>query len=557
MDRLAETLKQINERLAMLSLSQRIAIALCAALIATSLLWLLQWSTAPVMTPVVEGEFSIEELTAAEEALRNAGVKFEARGSRLLVRADDRDNASRILYQADAAPKESRLSLEDLIASSSPFKPESDKSFERIVAWQNHLERVLETSPLVDKASVLLNPTTQRRIGHKTDVPTASVFVTLESGAELNAQSVHGIAATVARSVSGLELHNIDVINAATMKSHRVPAPDEADAAGFLDEIRKHEDYLQKKVEQVLTYIPGAIVNVSVALDNSRSLTQRQVYDKPQVKVEDSKSEESGTVASPAEPGVNANLGMGLSSGGGGDSLRSEDSKTEFFTPNLTEKTTIQEIAPSRRRVTAAVMVPRSWLVRIYKRSTPDVEDPTDDQLADIRALQLASIESSVSRVILAEGDAGGNDVSVDVYPDLDEQGRPFAASMLASLEQTPKDAAMSMARDYGAPVGLGALALISLMMMMRVVKRTTHLVGAAHADADEDDEDEDADGHAVLRVGGGPVGKAMRTGGFLQGQELSDTDLRYTELSEQVSELVEGDPQAAAELLAAWIKEE
>ncbi|RJP30595.1 MAG: hypothetical protein C4547_16600 [Phycisphaerales bacterium] len=557
MDRLADMLKQINARLALLTLSQRVAIALCAALIATSLLWLLQWSTAPVMAPVFDSEYPTDQVAEAEEALKSAGVAFEVRGARLFVRAEDRYNATRILYEQDAAPADSRLTLEDLILTSSPFKPESDKVFERKVAWQNELGRIIGSSPLVEKANVMLNPTTQRRIGHKTDVPTASVFVTLRGAAELNQQMVHGIAATVSRSVSGLEIHNVDVVNAATMKSHRVPAPDEADAAGFLEEIRKHEDYLQKKVEQVLTYIPGSIVNVSVALDNSRSMTLKQVYDKPQVKLEDSKSEESGTASAPAEPGVNTNLGMGLSGAGEGESNRSEDSKTEFFNPNLTEKTTIEQIAPARRRVTAAVMVPRSWLVRVFKRANPDVADPTDDQLADTRTVQLASIEASVAKVILAESDAVGNDVSVDVYPDLDDQGRPFAASMLAAAERTPTDTAISMARDYGGQIGLTALALVSLLMMMRVVKKTTHLVGAAAAGTAEEDDDEDADGHAVLRVGGGPVGKAARTGGFLQGQELTETDLRYTELSQQVSELVDGDPQAAAELVSAWIKEE
>ena len=69
MERLRQLLTDISVHLGVLTISQRIAIGLCAALAAGSLLWLLQWSTTPEMVPLVMRKFSYEELDAAEQYL--------------------------------------------------------------------------------------------------------------------------------------------------------------------------------------------------------------------------------------------------------------------------------------------------------------------------------------------------------------------------------------------------------------------------------------------------------------------------------------------------------
>jgi len=554
MDRLYALLKQISAQLAVLTVSQRLAIGLCAALIAASLLWLLQWSTAPDMVPVFTGEFSWKQLSEVEGSLKINGIDYQMRGRRVLVRAKDRNNAIRILHESDAVPDDGGLDIEWLIENTSPFKAESDKAYERNVAWGNKLAEIITTSPLVTRASVMINPTTKRRVGFKGDVPTASVNVTLKSGQKMTQQMVRGLAGLVSRAVSGLEPHNVEVIDGTTLRKYSVPAPDEADAVGFLDEIKKHEQHLQAKVMEVLAYIPNVIVNVSVELDNTRSKTEKQTFDKPQLKTEDTKSDETNAPETSGEAGANANLGMGLSSGAGGGSSNSEDSKTEFFPPNVKEKTTVQKVAPDRRRVTASIMVPRSWIVSVYQIVQPDAANPTDDELKPVKTIELKKIEDSVAATILADASDITKNVKVDVYPDLDHQGQPLGGPYVAAAQAAGMDA-VTVAKTYGPQVGLALLALLSLVMMMRVVRKSADL---ARADEREDLHGGQAEGDedAELYVADGAVGRAVLSGGFLEGQELDENEMRYQELSEQVSNLVDGDPSAAAELISGWIKE-
>ena len=77
MDRLRQWSNQISAQLSVLTVSQRLAIGLCAALVAGSLLWLLQWSTTPELVPLITQEFTFDELEAAEQSLSSNGIRYE------------------------------------------------------------------------------------------------------------------------------------------------------------------------------------------------------------------------------------------------------------------------------------------------------------------------------------------------------------------------------------------------------------------------------------------------------------------------------------------------
>lgn len=535
--------------MALLTVSQRLAIGLCAALIAASLLWLMQWSTTPDMVPVFEHEFAYDKIAAAETALSTGHVAYQTRGRRIFVQARDRDSALRILYETETVPDEGGLDVETLIANANPFQPESDKEFARNVALGNRLAQIIATSDLVERASVVIEPTTKRRVGYKAEVPKASVTLFLASGKEMNPQMVRGFALMVSHAVAGLEPHFVAVIDGRTMRPYTLPGPGEADAFGFLDEVRKHEKHLQEKVALTLAYIPSVIANVSVELDNTRSKTERQVFEKPQPKSEDSKVSETSAAQTPSESGVNANLGMGLTAGGPGQSSTTEDSKTEFFEPNLRERTTEEKIAPARRRVTASILVPRSWIVSVYQYANPTAKNPTEDELKDVRSIELQKVGEAVAKAILADV----SDVKVDTYHDLDVEGKPMAATYAAAFEPPAPDT-LTLVKSYAPQIGLGSLALLSLIMLMRVVRRSSALLNVQEESPPQEEREpgEETD----LYVAGGPVGRAALSSGFLEGQELSEDELRYQEINEQVSNLVENDPATAADLVKRWISE-
>src|SRR5262245_5756338 len=105
MDRLRQMLAQMMQQMSVLSVSQRVAIGLCAALAAFSVLWLIQWSTTPQMVPLVGTEFSFDSLDSAEAALKGAGIDYQLVGTRFLVRPADRYNALRVVHAANALPE--------------------------------------------------------------------------------------------------------------------------------------------------------------------------------------------------------------------------------------------------------------------------------------------------------------------------------------------------------------------------------------------------------------------------------------------------------------------
>ena len=173
MDRFRQLLSFIGARMSVLSVSQRVAIGLCAALIATSLLWLLQWSTTPDLVPLVTHEFTFQELDAAEVALKGNGIPYNIVGTRLFVRDADRHNALRLLHSADALPEGSLYDMAAVVNDQNPFQAPEQREYAQNYARGNELAKIIATAPFVKKASVIINPKTKRRLGGATDVPTA------------------------------------------------------------------------------------------------------------------------------------------------------------------------------------------------------------------------------------------------------------------------------------------------------------------------------------------------------------------------------------------------
>jgi flagellar biosynthesis/type III secretory pathway M-ring protein FliF/YscJ len=112
----------------------------------------------------------------------------------------------------------------------------------------------------------------------------------------------------------------------------------------------------------------------------------------------------------------------------------------------------------------------------------------------------------------------------------------------------------LTMVRGYGPQVGLGMLALLSLFMMMRIVRsvpqRPPSVTSAASKPSPVEEEE------FLLATGSGAVGKASVSESLLVGREVDDETLRYQELTEEVTKLVEADPESAAELLKRWMED-
>lgn len=555
MDRVRQQFDEILSRLKVLNTSQRIAIGLCAVMVAASLLWLMQWSTQPDMVSLLSHDFSFPELDSAEQALKANGIPYKSLGSRIFVRASDRHNALRLLHSANALPEGSLYDMAAVVTDQNPFLAPDAREFAQNYAKGNELARIISTSPLVKSASVIINPRTKRRLGGTSDVPTASIAVTLQPATEMSEGMVDGLAKLVSGAVAGLKPHNVYITDTATGRSFNLPHPDDVASFDVFSMEKKREAHLQSKVMGALAYIPGVRAHVTVEVDTSKRVTQKLKHDSAQPKVESSQSSESGAAGGAAEPGVQANLGQSLTSGGSGQNSVTEESTVENFEPKLSETETVEQIPFAIKDVTAAVGIPRSFIVGIYQAQFPTAEKPDDENpdFVKIRDTVVERVRRSVERIVMAKDPAA---IEVAVFPDMDWSpdggtwSRTPAAGVVTQAGAEVFDP-MAMVRGYGPQIGLSVLALISLFMMMRIVRSGPPLPRAAAETATRQVPLED---EPLLATGAGAVGKAGRSESLLVGRELDDDTLRYQELNEEVARLVEADPEGAAELIRRWM---
>jgi len=559
MDRLRQWLTHISAQLSVLTVSQRLAIGLCAALAMASLLWLLQWSASPELVPLVTHEFAYKDLDAAEQALQGKGIRFETRGSRIFVRSVDRYNAVRLLYSAEALPEGSLFDMEAVVSDTNPFQSPEARVFAQNYAKGNELAKIIATSPAVEKASVIVNPVTKRRLGGVTDVPTASVTVSLAPGMDMTHDVVEGFAKLVAGGVGGLKPQNVYITDARTMRSYSLPNPDDASSFDLLSKIKRREEHFRAKILHKLADIPGVQVAVTVELDASKRVTQNIKHDPPQPKTETTDASEQSGRMQAAEPGVQANVGQALTTTGTGRSQTTEKTSVEMFPPQLSQTETIEQLPFVTKKVTAAIGIPRSFVVGVFQAHRPGgTDEPADDdpEFVAVRDAQVDRVRASVQKIVMA---LDPSDVEVDVYPDMEwtaEGGvwsRTPAGVTLAYHGEGELDTA-GLVRTYGPQVGLGTLALMSLFFMMRVMRASSP--AAIPRRRGRSDTGESRENEQFLAVGARAIGQAEVSEGLLTGKEVDPDTLRFQELAEEVSRMVEADPAGTAELIRRWAEE-
>ncbi len=557
MDRLFQWIEHVRAQLSVLTVSQRSVICLCAVIIAGSLLWLSQWSSVPEMVPLVTHEFGFDELQAAEESLRSAQIDFQVLGgSRIYVGLGDRHNALRVVHGADALPNGSLFDMSSVISDGNPFQSPDARRYAQTYAKGNELAKIIATAPAVRKASVIINPVTKRRLGGVTDVPTASVTVTLAANYEMSSEMVEGFAKLVAGGVGGLKPHNVYITDARSLRSYSVPRPGDAASFDMLSMMKRHEEHFRTKILGKLVDIPSVQVEVSVELDTSKRVTQNVKHSAPQVKTETTNSAEQTASSQATEPGVQANLGQALSVGGGEGGSNTEETAVENFEPKLTQTETIEQMPFGIRKITAAIGIPRSFIVGVMRAQQPDLTDnPKDDdpQFVAIRDAQLARVRASVLRITMAKPE----DVEVDVYPDMDwsADGSVWSSvpgGLALARQSGETHDTMGMVEHYGPQAGLAVLALASMFMMMRVVRKSTESFGTPRRlmSADTVTEEEEI----AMSVGSSAVGQAEVSESMLTGKEVDPETLRFQEIGKEVSQMVEDDPAGSADLIRRWL---
>ncbi|NCY02964.1 MAG: hypothetical protein EBX36_08660 [Planctomycetia bacterium] len=222
-------------------------------------------------TVLPSSELAIVE--AAFDRAQLTGHRTEA--GRVWVPRPRQSAYMRALVDAEALPREFGSSLRRALENNSPWQSRAVQEEMLRVAVQEELAHVICSMPGIERAAVLYagDDRPSGSLG-AAPLPTASVNVRTQPGAELEPARVQAIRVLVAASISGLQAERVAVTD---LRSGRVfvgPLPadpgrdDVAAADPALARRIVHERHLAGKLRQGLAFVEGAIVDVTVTFQN-------------------------------------------------------------------------------------------------------------------------------------------------------------------------------------------------------------------------------------------------------------------------------------------------
>lgn len=560
MEFLSKLFVQTQKHLKGLTASQRLAIGSCAALVLVAMLWLVNWAQSPVLVPLLDQPLSAEERSNIERRLEIERIKYEVSGDVLMVPAESRARLLAVLGQSNILPKDISLGFGQMLDKSSPWLSMDDQSRRWNLALANELALVLRHFDGVKNASVFIDKSSRRGFSARVR-PTASVSVTLDSGLQLD-EVGRTIASFVSASVGGLAISDVSVVDQASFASYSVPKADPGIATDGLKIQQQKEAHFEEKIRALLADIPNLRVAVHAELDPKWEVINESIYGKPATTREKTDSEIGKSSLPAASPGVEPNVGVNLPASATIDESETSSSETEYVAA-VDEKQVKSEVkAHGLKALYASINVPRSYLAAIYAKANGSKE-PTDDDLDQPKGIadrEIQKIRTSVMRTLALVGVEEQDRVSVEWFHD--------AGSIALTPVIAPAgagDGIMSIVKVHGGKAGLGVLAVMSLFMMLMMVRKVGEgpiLPGERPPKPGVFRIGPDGRRHTVedletLEADALPVGEAAVGEDLLEGKEVDEQTVRMDQVVQQVSELINQDPDTSVQILQRWIDTE
>lgn len=548
MEFLKSQFARVQEQLGGLTASQRMLAGSLVVIMVMTLFWWSTYAGRAEMEAVVDQATPPEQLARMASTLDAHGIPNKVVGDRLHVPAERKIQAWGVLSLGQLLPRDTHNALDAMLQRTGPF--DSPKKSDHL--WnelkQQTLASIIRTYPDVAHAVVLIDPRRERGPGGF--VPTATVNITMAPGVQPPAKMIHAAADLVSASVAGLQRKNVTVV--ANAAAYKMKNRDDADgglggADEWLDHVQRTERYYAEKVKSLIPHIEGAMVSVTVRPNTERSETIKHEVDPKNViqkaVSEQTSTEETKSGDSAREPGVTANspLTAGAAPDGSrGDSTSgaSETSKTDYHLDHGRVDKKITNAGGDVPVTAATLLVPRSWFVGQWKGKMPQpTKEPEPAELEPFINNELISLKNAVKTAV---GLTTEDSIHVNSYVDtMPVAGvAPQAASSTMTL----------MVTSHAKEIALGVLAVVSLLMVSNIVKKSTPTPAISMAEAP-----------AAAMAGplGGreeAVGEAVEGRPTLDGMELDEDSARAQQILTQVSDLVGENPEAAANLVKRWL---
>ncbi len=333
------------------TLPQRTLVVIGVAILALGAAAFVSWTSRPTMSPLFTN-LAPADASAVVDSLEAEGVPYEltAGGTTVLVPEESMYRLRISLASAGVPGSTDGYSLlDDMGMTSSDFQQQV--TYKRAV--EGELARTIGSITGVSAATVHLAIPEQSVFVERATAPTASVFVQLRSGAQLDTDAVRAIINLVSNSIPDMAPEGVSVIDA----EGRVLSDDSSGASTTTD----YENGVSANVQAMLDRVvgPGKAV-VTVRADVNRDSTQRvtETYtpatDAPPLS--SSRSTETYTGTGSPVGGVLGpdNIAVPGNTDGGG-TYSSEDEVLNNAVNKVTEQTSVAPGGVSRQSVSVVV----------------------------------------------------------------------------------------------------------------------------------------------------------------------------------------------------------
>lgn len=558
MGQLRQVLTQIWQMLLKLTIAQRLLIVSLVAVMAMALALVALYSSEPAMKPLAPGAGAKDQARVAD-FLDRRQVKHKTVGGQIMVPAEQVGLLRSQLFEEGVQIDDTAVMFNTLLSQQSWTMSRSQVELSEMIALQNELSNIVSRFRGVRRASVIIDAPGSSGLGTAVRRPTASATVFTSDGRPIDQSTVDSIAHLIAGAKAGLDVQAVRVIDGTRNTQHRARSDDTAIASTYLEHAAKVEDRVRLKLLDLLQYIGGAVVAVNAQVDVTRKESQTsRVLDVGKGSVtaptrERTSERTEGEMASAAEAGVRSNVGLDINrSGGGGSSSKDKQSEGEMETEfgRTVEKVVDPRGMPTK--INATIGVPRSYLVALWKRAQGAQganAEPTDQDLDPLMKSEVERIRADVRPLVEASGEGGviGGDVVVSVFPDVAAGVGVALAGVSGGGGGGGGIGSMLGVGGLVKNVALGALALVSLGMMLMMVRKTGKADPLPSAQ-------ELAGAPPILQRQSDLIGEADEAEAALTGIELTDDTIKHQKLLEQVEEMVRSKPDETATLLNRWI---
>jgi len=512
-----------------------------------TLYWWTNFAGKADMEVLFDQPMATDQMASAIAQLQGAGIESQAVGDRLHVAADKKLPAIGLLSSSMLLPSDTKNAIDDVISKYNPFMPHSLEDRMFLHAKQTVLAQTLRYWPQIRHAVVIIDPTRDR--GPNGTEPSASVSIMLKPGAVADQRLADSIGDFISGALSSLHRSRVKVhINDRSFtlrdKDDRSPA---ASAEDLLAQVQSYETHYANKIKKQFEYIDGVFVTVTCRVNNERTekvvetIDPKSVISKP-VSEKSLTEENNSNSRGGGEPGVVSNQALSVDNAGGGDKTTgtTEKTETEYTVAIPKSRTSTINNGGESTPTGVSVLFPRSRFVQEYKQIKSSEKEPDNVALQAFIDEQLRLKRAIVKGCV---GTLSDESVTVADYADsLPVTGSaPLAAATPMSL----------MLSDHAKEIALGALALVSLFLVSNMVKKGSATPAPALAMATA--------GIAPRQTSPLPgreeaVGEAVEGDPLMEGMELDEESAKAQQMINQVSALVEENPDAAANLVKRWM---